>query len=93
MAGTPIELCGEINSLVREYVPDHTDFNFIICNYYPDGEASIGYHCDNEEDYIPGLCICSLSIGRTRDFLVQSINTKETHKMVLEHGDVFIMRL
>ena len=85
------ELTKIMNRITKELYPDHPDYNFVLCNYYPNGKASIGYHEYDEKDYMPYACIGSLSFGGTRDFTIKSKVTKCVEKIPLGNGDVFIM--
>jgi alpha-ketoglutarate-dependent dioxygenase alkB family protein 2 len=80
-----------MNDITKEIHPSHSGYNFILCNYYADGKAYIGYHSDNESDYVEGACIGSLSFGASRDFSIKNIKNNKTHKILLNDGDVFIM--
>ncbi len=57
-------------------------------NYYRDGNDYIGWHTDSE--VIDGDVIASLSLGVTRKFQFQKINTKAIHNMNLESGTLII---
>jgi alkylated DNA repair dioxygenase AlkB len=70
--------------------------NFALGNLYEDGNSSIGYHSDDERELKPRASIVSLSLGTSRDFLLQEKKGREgspkTTKIVeLRHGDVLIM--
>lgn len=79
--------------------PDH--INYVLVNLYRDGHDYIGAHSDDE----PGMTkiktatgeeetiIISLSFGVSRDFVFQrKDNTAVKHNLVLQHGDLLIMR-
>jgi alkylated DNA repair dioxygenase AlkB len=80
-----------MDEITKEIHSSHSGYNFILCNYYPNGNAYIGYHSDDESDYIEGACIGSLSFGASRDFLIKNKENNETHKISLNDGDVLIM--
>jgi alkylated DNA repair dioxygenase AlkB len=46
-------------------------FSFALCNLYPDGEAGLGWHADDEADLVDGAPIASLSLGAARDFAMR----------------------
>ena len=68
-------------------------FNFVLCNLYPDGEAGLGWHSDDEKDLIQNADSASISLGATRDFYVRQ---RETHEVVvkvnLSHGSLLMMK-
>lgn len=47
-------------------------FTFALCNLYPDGEAGLGWHADDEDDLVRDAPIASLSLGATRDFAMRA---------------------
>ena len=78
----------------------NVDYNFVLCNLYPDETSKLGYHCDKEKDLDPKYYICSVSLGVTREFRVQPITKKFTSlgrrrpnliKINLEDGDLLVM--
>lgn len=67
-------------------------YNFVLCNLYPDGEAAIGAHADDEEDIEPGSPIVGVSLGASRDFILTDKATGERVTSVeLEHGSALVM--
>jgi alkylated DNA repair dioxygenase AlkB len=43
-------------------------YRFALCNLYPDGQAGVGWHADDEPELVSRAPIASLSLGATRDF-------------------------
>lgn len=80
---------------IKEMVETATgqDYNFVLCNLYPDGDASIGYHCDDETDIFPGSTIASISLGAERDFLLKKKDEKDRPpiKVSLPSGSLLTM--
>ena len=70
----------------------HTPFNFVLCNRYPDGDAALGWHADDEVDLQRGASIASISLGATRDFAVR-FGTRGTalFTVALAHGSLVVM--
>lgn len=66
-------------------------FNSVLANWYRDGKDSMGMHADNEAELGSEPTIASVSFGQTRRFIFKNIHTKETYKMLLEHGSLLIM--
>lgn len=61
-------------AFIRHEVENATGqtFNFVLCNLYRDGTASIGHHSDDESDLNPESCIASVSLGPgERDFALK----------------------
>lgn len=68
-------------------------FNFALCNLYPDGDAGIAPHADDESDIAPGSPILGLSLGSTRDFILKGRDGDAVASVALEHGSVLAMWL
>ena len=66
------------------------DFNAVLLNYYRDGNDSMGWHRDNEQE-LDHRFIASLSLGETRIFKIRNRSTKATLDVALEHGSLLIM--
>lgn len=68
-------------------------FNYLLLNYYENGQQYISYHADNEVVKDTDL-IASVSLGETRKFLVRERNksdNEEKYDFVLENGDLMVM--
>jgi alkylated DNA repair dioxygenase AlkB len=48
-----------------------TRFHFALCNAYEDGDVSMGWHADDEDDLEPDAPIASLSLGAARAFAMR----------------------
>jgi len=82
---TPIDaLCTQVSAACN------FDFNAVLLNYYRDGNDSMGWHRDNEQE-LDHRIIASLSLGETRIFKIRNRNTKDTLDVALEHGSLLIM--
>lgn len=68
-----------------------TEFNFVLVNWYQDGEHCIGWHSDDEKDLDENHMIVSYTVGETRDFLLRNKRTKEITKISLPHNTLLIM--
>ncbi len=73
---------------VQRIVP-HT-FNAVLCNFYRDGNDSIGWHSDDEKSLGPQPIIASLSFGATRVFRLQHKRDK-TQKLAIELPDASLL--
>lgn len=79
-----------INGIVKQ-IGHYCDipFNSVLCNYYRNGNDSMGWHRDNETELGEDPSIASVSFGLARTFVVKSEN--ERFKYILENGSLLIM--
>lgn len=63
-------------------------FNSCLVNFYRDGKDSISWHRDDEDIFIPGSEIGSVSIGSTRRFIFRHVTTKEKKEFALNNCDL-----
>lgn len=69
-------------------------FNHALLNYYPDGDASMGWHRDNERELGERPVICSVSLGSARRFVLRPRARErraEQMEWSLGHGDLLVM--
>ena len=67
-------------------------FNSCLCNYYRDGQDSMGWHQDNEPALGQNPTIVSVSFGEERIFQLKHITDKTLKEnMVLTNGSVLVM--
>ncbi|MFO0652085.1 MAG: alpha-ketoglutarate-dependent dioxygenase AlkB [Polyangiales bacterium] len=67
-------------------------FTFALCNLYPDGDAGLGWHADDERDLERDAPIASLSLGAERDFAVRlGREGGACLTLPLAHGSLLIM--
>ncbi len=86
-------------ALLRQMVRDATghDFNAVLCNWYEDGAAAMGWHTDSEKELGPDPVIASLSFGQKRTFAFRpkrSLTDKNPKKICeyrLGEGDLLVM--
>lgn len=64
-----------LKQLVEEALA--TQFNYVLLNYYANGDNYIGYHSDDEKDLVEGSVIASLSFGAHRIFNLKKKEPKE----------------
>lgn len=74
-------------------------FNAVLCNYYENGEAGMGWHSDKERELGDTPTIASVSLGQERDFafryrkdVVNQKNPPKISQFRLTSGSVLIMR-
>lgn len=67
-------------------------FNYVLINYYRDGNDYIYYHSDNESIGEGKNVIASISLGATRQFVLKNNTTKIKKSFMLEDGSLIIMK-
>lgn len=99
IAHTPDKLTNEMNRLLK-HIESATNFSFnsVLCNFYENGEASMGWHADKESELGLNPVIASVSFGATRKFafrykkgLVAGINRRVV-EYELKSGDLLMMK-
>lgn len=90
----------ETLELLRQMIVQKTgiEFNAVLCNFYEDGSAGMGWHADKEKELGPNPVIASLSFGQKRKFafryrkdVVNEKNPKKICEYLLGGGDLLIM--
>jgi alkylated DNA repair dioxygenase AlkB len=85
----------EINSVNKELInPINSDFTFnsVLCNYYRNGQDSMGFHADNEKELGLNPVIASVNFGESRRFVFRRRDDKTIkHELVLTHGSLLVM--
>ena len=80
---------------LRQRVEEVTEakYNFILVNFYANGQDSIAFHSDDEPWLGHHPCIASLSLGAERDFHMKNkANESFKQNFVLGSGDLVVMR-
>jgi alkylated DNA repair dioxygenase AlkB len=69
------------------------DFNFVLLNYYRDGQDYMGWHSDDEKELGLNPMIASVSLGEERKF---NFRLKKNHQIKysinLESGSLLLMK-
>jgi alkylated DNA repair dioxygenase AlkB len=68
------------------------EYNSCLLNYYRDGNDSIGMHSDDERELDSDIGIASITVGGTRDFVFKHKDTGQTVKVLLQDGDLLLMK-
>ncbi len=69
------------------------NFTTVLCNYYRNGNDSMGWHSDNEKELGKNPLIASLSLGADRKISFKHKNDKNYKiELVLNHGSLLIMK-
>lgn len=68
-------------------------YNYVLINYYRNGNDYIAYHSDSEAIGDGKNVICSISLGATRKFVLKNINKQLPKKsFMLNNGSLIIMK-
>ena len=79
---------------IKQRLQDFTqhDFTHVLCNYYRDGQDSMGWHRDNEAVLGQNPKIASLTFGASRSFQLRPYNEKVPKiNLELSHGSLLLM--
>ncbi len=77
----------EIKDIIQEFL--NFSFNSCLCNYYRNGQDSMGWHADNEKELGSNPTIASISFGAKRTFSYK--NNLERFSFDLEDSSLLIM--
>ncbi len=69
-----------------------TVFNSCLLNLYSDGLEGMAWHSDDEKELGRNTVIASVSFGATRKFAFKHKRTGEKRELMLEHGQLVVMR-
>jgi alkylated DNA repair dioxygenase AlkB len=68
-------------------------FNSVLLNYYRDGNDSVAWHSDDEEELGINPIIASVSFGQARRFDIRHKQDRENkYSIYLENGSLLIMK-
>ena len=67
------------------------NFNSVLVNHYPDGNAQMGWHADDEPELGRNPIIASLSFGATRTFKLRHNTKPETTECLLDDNSLLVM--
>jgi alkylated DNA repair dioxygenase AlkB len=68
------------------------EFNHALVNRYRDGNDSMGFHSDDEQELGEHPVVASLSLGASRRFVIEKKRGKERLALDVEHGSLLVMR-
>jgi alkylated DNA repair dioxygenase AlkB len=81
----------EIKSRVEKF--SGNSYTHVLCNYYRDGQDSMGWHRDNEAVLGKNPSIASVTFGATRNFQMRFHETKSDKiTLPLSHGSLLLMQ-
>lgn len=86
-------------TLLRQMILEKTghEFNAVLCNFYENGQAAMGWHSDSERELGPDPVIASVSFGQKRKFAFRprrtfaDKNPKKVCEYLLGQGDLLVM--
>ena len=84
---TPLQL--QIREAVRQATG--LEFNSVLLNYYRDGNDSMGFHSDDENELGHNPVIASVSFGAPRLFILKHKRLPTTVKIPLGNGSLLVM--
>jgi alkylated DNA repair dioxygenase AlkB len=86
------DLNKQLNSELNNELNKQFKFNSVLCNYYRNGQDSMGFHADNEKELGSNPVIASVNFGESRRFIFRRRDDKTIkHELVLTHGSLLIM--
>ena len=80
----------EIRSLIQNQLGIY--FNSVLANLYRDGNDSMGFHADDEQELGNNPVIASLSLGAERPLVFQNKDKTETKTFDQPHGSLMLMK-
>ena len=84
------EVLEKIKVRLQEFT--NLEFTHVLCNFYRDGQDSMGWHRDNEPVLGRNPTIGSLTFGATRSFQLRPCGKKEPKlSLELSHGSLLLM--
>lgn len=84
------EVLVKIKIRLQEFT--NQEFTHVLCNFYRDGQDSMGWHRDNEPVLGRNPTIASLTFGATRSFQLRPYGKKEPKlNLELSHGSLLLM--
>lgn len=79
----------EIKKKLEEML--HCKFDYLLLNYYRNGNDYIGWHADREAIPESKSVIASMTLGETRKFVLKHNETEEKLEYQLTHGSLIVM--
>ena len=78
---------------IKEKIENITSikFNSVLANLYRDGNDSMGFHSDDEEELGSKPIIASISLGENRPLIFKHKKEDITHRIEQNHGDIILM--
>lgn len=79
---------------IKEEVEKECEVSFttVLLNYYRNGQDSMGWHADNEQELGRNPIIASVTFGAERVFQLKHNSLDSKQNITLEHGSLLLMR-
>ncbi len=82
----------DIEAVIPEQLELDIYLNSVLCNYYRNGQDSMGFHADNEKELGRNPTIASINFGETRRFQFRRRDDKNVkYELELTHGSLLVM--
>jgi alkylated DNA repair dioxygenase AlkB len=82
----------DLETTIRKELESALNFNSVLCNFYRNGQDSMGFHADNEKELGINPVIASVNFGESRRFIFRRRDDKTIkHELVLSHGSLLVM--
>jgi alkylated DNA repair dioxygenase AlkB len=82
----------DAEKVILEQLKQAISLNSVLCNYYRNGQDSMGFHADNERELGQNPVIASVNFGETRRFQFRRRDDKNVkYELELTHGSLLVM--
>lgn len=82
----------DAENAITEHLKQAIYLNSVLCNYYRNGQDSMGFHADNERELGQNPIIASVNFGETRRFQFRRRDDKNVkYELELTHGSLLVM--
>jgi alkylated DNA repair dioxygenase AlkB len=82
----------DLEKTINEALKSALTFNSVLCNFYRNGQDSMGFHADNEKELGINPVIASVNFGESRRFIFRRRDDKTIkHEIILTHGSLLVM--
>ena len=87
-----LQIKTDIEKAILEHLTLDIYPNSVLCNYYRNGQDSMGFHADNERELGQNPVIASVNFGETRRFQFRRRDDKNVkYELELTHGSLLVM--
>ena len=87
-----LQIKTDAENAIVEHLKCDIYLNSVLCNYYRNGQDSMGFHADNEKELGKNPTIASINFGETRRFQFRRRDDKTVkYELELTHGSLLVM--
>ena len=87
-----LQIKTDAEKAIVEHLKCDIYLNSVLCNYYRNGQDSMGFHADNEKELGQNPVIASINFGETRRFQFRRRDDKVVkYELELTHGSLLVM--